>query len=338
VEKEIGIEESWAKPAPPLEYPSTEAVGRVLGAVKFLGGALGYSQRVASGSTRGLFAAVRGAGRWIALPFRVSRPTEGGGEGRGANDIDPLLTGRWLLGLGRLRGGESMKERLRAYQEKLRELASQLLLAEERERRVIAEELHDRVGQNLALLKNYVGALRGNPPAGCDEAKLEEIQSLIERTISDTRSLTFEVSIPVLYEVGLVGAVDWLSEQMRDKYGSSIRVEKGEGLPAHDDDVRVILFRSTRELLFNVVKHADAKETVVSIRGEGESIRIDVVDDGVGFDPGNPAGFAPRGGGFGLFSIRERLENLGGRLDIVSSPGEGTTVSIRVPCVKRATT
>jgi signal transduction histidine kinase len=157
--------------------------------------------------------------------------------------------------------------------------------------------------------------------------KLDEIQGLLDRTIQDTRNLTFKISSPILYELGLESAVEWLTEMFQEQHSIQANFID-DGKPKQlDNDVRIVLFRTVRELLFNIVKHADAKNVTVTTRRDGKNIRIHVADDGVGFDSSN----IEKRSGFGLFSIRERLDFLGGNLEIESKPGQGTRVTLAAP-------
>jgi signal transduction histidine kinase len=142
----------------------------------------------------------------------------------------------------------------------------------------------------------------------------------------------FDLSFPILYELGFETAVAaWLTDQIQEKHGIATEFQDDEQPKPLDDDVRVFLFRDVRELLINVVKHAQAKKVKVSIRKVGSEMYVSVEDDGRGFDLEKIAATAVREGGFGLFSIRERLEQLGGRLEIESAPGCGTKATLIVP-------
>jgi signal transduction histidine kinase len=219
------------------------------------------------------------------------------------------------------------EEKIRSYQEQLRSLASELSLTEERERRAIATDLHDHIGQILALTKIKLGELQ-------QQAKgrtLEEIRELVEQSIQYTRSLTFELSPPILYELGFQAAVEWLAEQMQEKHGIRVSVDGNHAVGPLSDDIRMFLFKAVRELLLNVAKHAQASQTTVSIRQEGENLRIAVADNGLGFDVSQFEGPSGSTRGFGLFSVRERSNHFGGQLEINSQPGKGTTAILFVP-------
>jgi PAS domain S-box-containing protein len=222
----------------------------------------------------------------------------------------------------------------RAHEERVRAMSAELMLAEERERRRIATVLHDAVGQTLALAKLKIDSMRQQQqPQQADRglpARLAEVYGLIDYAVQHTRTLTNELSPPVLYELGLEAALQWLADRAREQHGLAADFEDdGQPKPV-GPEVRTVLFQATRELLVNVAKHARATRCRVSVRRAGNEIEIRVEDDGSGFDPtaGPPAGAA---GGFGLFNVRERIARLGGRVGIDSRPGQGTRVTLAVP-------
>jgi PAS domain S-box-containing protein len=227
------------------------------------------------------------------------------------------------------------EQKLLEDQAQLKSLASQLTLAEEHERRRLATELHDRISQALVISKIKLDALRKSGRNRKLDKALEDICNSIGQTIRDTRTLTFDLGSPVLHELGFETAVsELLTDRIQKKHGITVEFEDdGEPKPL-DDDVRILLFRDVRELLTNVDKHASAHKVKVSIRKVGSEIHISVEDDGWGFDTKKVAATAVREGGFGLFSIRERLENLGGHLQIDSAPGCGCKVTIMAPLKK----
>jgi len=217
--------------------------------------------------------------------------------------------------------------RLHDYQQQLRRLASEISLAEEKERRRIASELHDGAIQNLALAKIKLGEFeKGLEPKGCGST-IDEIRELLELSIHDARSLIFELSPPVLYELGLEAAIEWLGEQFQARYGISCHVVAHAGEPAINVNMEVILFQVLRELLVNVVKHAHSSRVDITLHHLGDGVSLQVRDDGDGFDAA--AVVSGSGGGFGLFNIRERLKLLGATFEIDS--GRGTTVTITAP-------
>ena len=224
------------------------------------------------------------------------------------------------------------EEKLLDYQEQLKQLASQLTLAEESERHRIATELHATIGQSLVVSKLQLDTLRASAPSAEIAKKLGEVCETLNETIQGMRSLTFDLSSPILYELGFEKAVaEWLIERIQQKHDIATEFEDDGQPKPLDEDIRVFLFRDVRELLLNVIKHARAKKVKVSVRRVGRQIHVGVEDDGWGFDPAKVRATAVRKGGFGLFSIRERLEQIGGELEIDSAPGHGTKVTLVAP-------
>jgi len=223
------------------------------------------------------------------------------------------------------------EERLMAYQENLRSLASELSLAEERERRRIASYLHDEIGQSLAAIRMKFGAVRQAGSSAEIAGMVDEIQTLLEWTIRDTRSLTVELSPPILYELGLEAALEWLSERIGEEHGIRIEFADDAHSKPLEDDVRGLLFRAVDELLINIVKHANTRSGRVSILRDGDHVRIVVEDDGVGFDATTIESRTSRDRGFGLFSVRERLRYIGGHIEVESERGHGTRVTLIAP-------
>ncbi|MFQ5646458.1 MAG: GAF domain-containing sensor histidine kinase [bacterium] len=229
------------------------------------------------------------------------------------------------------------EEKLFNYQKKLRSLASELLLSEERERREIAVGLHDQIGQNLALSRMKLGALQESAVSCGLNKPFSEINQLLERVIQETRTLTFDLSPPILYELGLEPALEWLTEQTYEKHGITSRFEDDRQPKLLDDDVRILIFQAVRELLFNAVKYARANNIEVSTRKDASSIIVKVTDDGVGFETSNIITYMSKSRGFGLFSIKDRLDYLGGSLKIESKPGHGTEITLTASLKKQKT-
>ncbi len=223
------------------------------------------------------------------------------------------------------------EERFITYQKKLQSLASELSLAEERERRRIASDLHDSVGQSLIVSKMKLEELREMKISTVVDSLLDDIYKLLKKTIQETRSLTFELSPPVLYELGFEPAIEWLVEQIQEQHGIVIDFISDGQLKPLNDDIRVLLFKAIRELLVNVVKHANAQNVKVFVKRDANNIWIEVEDDGIGFDMTKFNFSVSRDGGFGLFNIRERLEHFSGHFEVKSEPGHGTQVTLAAP-------
>lgn len=222
-----------------------------------------------------------------------------------------------------------MEQKIKNYQNQLRVFASELSLTEERERRRIATELHDRIGQTLAMSRIKLKSLKNASFPNVENELLESVIFLIEQTIQDTRTLTFEISPTILYELGFEAAVEWLLEKLPAEYGIKASLLDDNHPKPLGDDVRILLFRAVRELLFNVIKHAHAKNISISISRGVQQIVVEVMDDGVGFDP-DSLHSPGRTAGFGLFSITERLGYLGGNISIHSDQA-GTHVTLVAP-------
>ena len=227
-------------------------------------------------------------------------------------------------------------EALRRKREELRTLATQLTLSEEGTRRAIATDVHDRIGYELvAQMRTLRGLLERDLPPEV-RSELQSLTANTERLISESRSLIFELSPPILKEVGLNPALEALAKNMLDPCGIrwEVRARGTIGDFNADDAVCVILYRMTRELLLNVIKHSGAtRASIIVNRGPGR-IMVAVEDDGQGFDEGFSLEDAGRGSAsksFGLFSIRERLHPIGGDVRIVSVPGRGATVAMSCP-------
>lgn len=226
---------------------------------------------------------------------------------------------------------KQIQDEIRDYQEQLRSLASELSLTEERERRRLAADLHDNIGQILAMAQIKLGEVLKKMRSRELEAAVNEIRGFLSQAIQYSRSLTFELGLPVLYDLGLEAAVEWLADQFQEQHGLRIKVHRDDLPKPLGEPASVLVFRVLRELLTNVVKHAGATQVEIAISREGGHLAVQVADNGKGFDP--TAGQPRTGGtsGYGLFSIRERLGHLGGYLDIKSAPGQGSTITLVVP-------
>ena len=227
------------------------------------------------------------------------------------------------------------EQTLQAYQQRLKALASQLTIAEEKERRRIAADLHDHVGQSLALARMQIAAACKSASDAVLTTKLADISKTLLQALQNTRHLIFKLSSPSMHEIGLRAAIsEWLEEEIEKRYDLKTKFidnidESHRKLL--DENVRAILFRNVRELLTNVVKHAQASQVSVLMEHANAFLNIVIQDDGVGFDYGSKSQTGKSEGGFGLFSIYERMADLGGALEIESEPGKGCTVILRMP-------
>jgi signal transduction histidine kinase len=222
-------------------------------------------------------------------------------------------------------------QEIKKYEQQLIGLASEISIVEERERRRIASALHDSVGQTLAMARMQLRVAQKSIKQRDLYKKLDQVCDFLAEAINQTRSLAIELSPPILQELGFEAAIDWLVNQMNNRHGMSIRLEKeANGDFNLNFEVTVLLYQAVRELLFNVLKHAQVKTAKVLITRNGGTIKVSVTDSGVGFDLKKIENtFNPEG--FGLFSIRERLKYSGGKMEIESTIGRGTNVEISIP-------
>ncbi len=223
------------------------------------------------------------------------------------------------------------EEKILIYQKELQALIHRLSILEEQDRRQLSEELHDTIGQNLALAKFKLTSLRQSMWSAQNMKVSLEIMELIEQSIRFTRSLTFELSSPIFYKLGLRSAIEWLCGHFQEKYGIAVDFVPDERLSQVDGETGILIFKSIRELLINVIKHANAANARIIVTGGENNIQIYVQDDGTGVDISAPNFCKGKTGGFGLFSIRERINYLGGTFEIVSQPNCGTKVTLNVP-------
>jgi two-component system, NarL family, sensor histidine kinase UhpB len=220
--------------------------------------------------------------------------------------------------------------------EKQRLLAAELLMTEVRERRRIAADLHDNICQSLAVAKLRLHDLQARATEIDLEKPLIEIKEMIGDALHHTRSLLQEISPSILHELGLSAALDALAEQINTKYGLAVILESPQSICKIDEEMQILLFQAARELLLNIIKHAKVSAASVSIQEIGSNIRVQVKDDGVGFDVSSMQTMFNRSGGFGLFNIRERLKHWDGHMEIKSGHGMGTCITISVPHKKRS--
>lgn len=216
--------------------------------------------------------------------------------------------------------------KLRSAQKNLRAMVSEVILTEERSRQHFAADLHDSVVQTLAAAKLRSQLIQKDIPQK-SRPIFADLQDLLSEGIIQARSIMSELSPPVLNELGLTQALEWLVEKIGEQKNINTKFENRVESVSLSREVEILLFQATRELLMNVVKHAQAQNAIVKFSANARNLSIEVVDDGKGFDIKQT--FQPdMKGGFGLYGIRERLRHIGGVLAIKSKPGQGTTVLI----------
>jgi signal transduction histidine kinase len=209
------------------------------------------------------------------------------------------------------------------YQARLRALAAEMSVAEEQERRRLATELHEEVGQILAITQVKLGQLTANAESPMETSTLKEVRGYVDKSIKYIRTLAGELSPPVLYELGFGAAVDWQARQTQDQYGVKVEViQHPPGWPPCNDG-QILLFVVVRDLLTYVARQTQAHGIKIFMEQEGDYLHLRVEHDGrVISDPGCD---------FALFSIRERLDRIGGELDAQVSPGRGPAFILKAP-------
>lgn len=217
------------------------------------------------------------------------------------------------------------------YQNMLKRLSSDLILAEEAERRNLAIVLHDHLGQSLAMAKIKMAGLLNSIKDDEVLKTLKSIEQDITDAVKQTRSITYELSPPVLHELGLIVALEWRLEKFTDETGIKSSLDHNVGKLELRNEQEVILFRSVDEVLKNIIKHANANIVLVTAQASRYSFMLKIQDNGDGFDTSILKPQTLKSGSFGLFSIKERIEYLGGVLEIQSGDTSGTIVNIIVP-------
>lgn len=223
---------------------------------------------------------------------------------------------------------------LLSYQAQLRSLASQLSISEEKQRQRLASELHDNLGQLLAVGKMKVDLLQKKPFSGQSSVNVAKLKEVIDDAITYTRELMTDLKPPPSINNNMRASINWVADKI-GKRGLNVTIEDdGQSVPLNKE-VRTIVIQSVRELLFNILKHTSVDEATVNIRRNTDELQVTVKDEGEGFDLENVELIPGEKGGFGLFNVQERIDLLGGSVDIESKAGVGTRVTLHVPLEKK---
>jgi len=216
-------------------------------------------------------------------------------------------------------------QRLEANEREFRRLGRAVWRVQEDERRHLARELHDGIGQNLTALKHRLAQIAGELGPGQDalRTRMETAIGLCSGALEDTRQLSRLLRPPILDDLGLVPALQWLGRSVGEASGMAVVVEIDE-LPPLGGELQTLLFRVAQEALNNVVRHARASSVLLRLVARHGELQLQVIDDGIGFDPAGAHGS-------GLGGMRERLRLHEGRLELRSTPGQGTRLRAVVP-------
>jgi len=230
---------------------------------------------------------------------------------------------------------KEIEKKILNYQQRLKSLASELTISEEKQRKQIAVDLHDHVGQLLAASRIQIASMYNEIDRTGTLSKLKDISHGILQAIKATRSAIFDLSPPQLNEIGIYASVsDWIEEQVQLKYGILTVLTGDDQIYPLNENVRYLSFRSIRELLMNIVKHAQATKINVNIEKNNENLVVTITDNGIGFIY-EPTLLKLKSKSFGLFSIQERMSDIGGSIDIDSNIGNGTRVKLKIPLINK---
>ena len=222
--------------------------------------------------------------------------------------------------------------RVNEYQKRLKAMASQLTITEEKARRRIAADLHDNIGQTLVFSRMQIARAQKITTKSELAAILDETSRSLLSAIQETKDLIFDLSSPLLGNLGLSAAIsNFLEVNVMKKHEIKVEFADNNEIKYLSSDLKTILFYNVRELLINVIKHAQAMKLIVSIESDEKELKICVLDDGIGFGTGKEVISIDSYDGFGLLSIKERIEDFGGSLEIMSWPGKGSKATMIAP-------
>lgn len=226
------------------------------------------------------------------------------------------------------------EEALRESEQQLRYLASQIMAAQEKERKRIAMELHEGLGQSMSALKMYLRSIEQRLPSEAGRIKQEfsDAQNLIIEMIEEVRRISQGLSPVLLENLGITAALKHLLEDLRKYQEVTISEDIDDIRDLFSPQTEINLFRVFQEALHNIVKHAQATRISVTIKRHDDRVNFSIKDDGIGFDPQQIAARQKAGRGMGLAAMQERLRMIGARLKIVSQMGQGTEVSFSIHC------
>ena len=222
---------------------------------------------------------------------------------------------------------------IKRYQKSLQNLTTEISLLEEKHRKEIAANIHDHLSQSLVISKMKLGDLQKNKDLVLYHKDIESITGYISQALENSRKITYDLSPPVLYELGLIETMYWLAEKVMDE--NQLKVNFGTEFKAIElsESELIIIYRSIQEVINNTIKHAQAKKIDIHFKKIKNGLEICILDDGIGFDVSKLKTVSQTNTGFGLFAIKERIKNLKGTFSVVSKIGKGTEVKIYVPLI-----
>lgn len=219
----------------------------------------------------------------------------------------------------------SIRRTLEATQEKLQKLTMELIMKEEKDRKLIAVNLHDSIGQGLVLLQMRLDRLKTHSEG---QAAWDEVTGMVNKLITDTRNLTVELSPPVLHEMGLAAALESTVDDFHKKHQMDVRLILDNKLKRLNNKIEVFFYRTARELIMNALKHSGERNVNVILNQEDGFLKLEVSDLGQGFNCNQRYW---NSNSFGLFSIEQRAQALGGQMLVESQPTRGTKIIVTIP-------
>lgn len=229
---------------------------------------------------------------------------------------------RWVLA----------KQEIQEYQTSLQEMTVEITLIEEEQKKEIASNIHDHLSQSLVISKMRINQLKKNPQLKMIEEDLKFIEEHISEALDNSRKITYELSPPVLYQLGIIDALNWLLEKVEENHKIGYRINSNLSSLKLDDAKSILLYRSIQEIINNTIKYANATLITLDLNKNNLGLDIIMTDNGVGFDTSLLNNHRNHtGSGFGLFTVQERIRNIQGKFTIVSKVNAGTTVKFFIP-------
>lgn len=223
------------------------------------------------------------------------------------------------------------KQEIEEYQSSLQRLTSEVSLIEEKQKKEIAANIHDHLSQSLVISKMRISDLEKRTELKSIYKDLNFIKLHISKALENSRKITYELSPPILYQLGLVDALDWFAEDTQAKYGIEFQFKSNAASLSLDESKAILIFRCVQEVVTNAIKYAGASLMTLEFIKEEEAVLIFVKDNGKGFDTSIVKKATSSGKGFGLFAVQERIRNMKGEFNIKSEINKGTTIKIYVP-------
>lgn len=223
------------------------------------------------------------------------------------------------------------KQKIQEYQKSLQKLTTEITVIEEKQKKKIASNIHDHLSQSLVISKMRINELKKKPQLKIIDDDLKFIELHISEALENSRKITYELSPPVLYQLGIIDALNWLFEDVEDTHKIKCKLNSNVTKIKLSDVKSILLYRSIQEVITNAIKYANASLITLDLTRNTLGVDIIVTDNGIGFDTSVLNSHHHSGSGFGLFTVRERIRNIRGTYTIVSEINTGTTVKFFIP-------